>query len=95
MEGKPARVHSGSANWMCLSPGVSLETALHQAFASGKCGNVWNVLRTVYKLELDFIDQLNPVSCDNLFLCSASCQRDRGVVLAYLCMNRSVIKYLK
>lgn len=56
LEGKPGGVHCGSANWMCLSRGVSLETACCQAFASGKCGNLWNLLRTVYKLELDFID---------------------------------------
>ena len=56
LEGKPARVGCGSANWMCLSRAVSIETALRQAFASGKCGNVWNLLCTVYKLELDFID---------------------------------------
>lgn len=41
----------------CVCPmGISLETAFCQAFASGKFGNVWNLLRTVYKLELDFID---------------------------------------
>lgn len=54
LEGNPAKVHCVSAKRM--SHGIPLETAFCQACASGKCGNVWNLLHTVYELELDFID---------------------------------------
>lgn len=56
LEGKPAKVHCGSAKRMSLALGIPLETAFSQACASGKPGNVWNLLHTVYELELDFID---------------------------------------